>query len=182
MKNLSLIIAVIFMVGMSCSSTKSTATQAEIDALTALVKEKKFKIESNWAYPQSSAAMQSVLNSGIMQPGSSAGSINLVGNTNFLTISGDSISSYLPYFGERHMNVAYGCTDAGIEFKGLTENYKSEINKDNSYTITFLAKSNSENFNVTIKLFPNLKSNMYLSSASRNAISYSGEVEHIAKK
>ena len=179
MKSVHIFIMAILTFVMSCSSSKSSATDTQIKALDAVVTTSKFHIESNWAYPQTSYAVQQVLNSGLLQPGSNAGAINLVGNSNFLTISGDSITSYLPYFGERQMQVAYGGGDGAIEFKGLMEDYKVEKNKDQSYNISLSAKSHSESFNVIIRLFPNLRSDISLTSASRFPIRYSGEFRPI---
>jgi len=176
MKSIYLLIVLFIMATTSCNSSKSVLGQAEMDAFNTMVTNKQFRIESNWAYPQVTTAMQQVLSSGLLQPGSSAGSINLIGNYNFLRISGDSITSYLPYFGERQMNVAYGGGDSAIEFKGLIENYKAVRNKDNSYNINLEAKSNTENFKVFIKLFPNLNSDMTLHGTSRFSIQYTGAV------
>ncbi len=161
----------------SCGASKSKATEGEIAALDVLIKNKQFTIVSNWAYPQVTNAMQQVLNSGIMQPGSSSGSISLIGNANFLTISNDSITSYLPYFGERQMQVDYGGGDSAIQFDGLMENYTTVKNKDHSYDIKFNAKSNNESFNVYIKIYPSLNCDMTFNSASRFPIRYSGEVK-----
>lgn len=177
MKLVYLLIGLFIVSTISCKSSKQAISQAQIDAFNKMVNTKEFRIESDWAYPQVTNAMQQVLNSNLLQPGSASGNISLIGNSNYLRISGDSIISYLPYFGERQMNVAYGGGDSAIEFKGLVENYKAERNNDNSYTINFEAKSNSENFNVYIKLYPNLTSDMTLNSASRFPIRYSGNVE-----
>ncbi|MDD7885730.1 DUF4251 domain-containing protein [Flavivirga sp. 57AJ16] len=166
-------IAVIF----SCKS-KSAATQAEIDALHTIVKKQTFRIESDWAYPQTTSAVQQVLNSGLMQPGSTSGAISLIGNHNFLTISKDSVTSFLPYFGERQMQVAYNGGDNAIEFNGVLKDYKAVYNED-SYSISFQAKSNSENFQVFIKLYPNLRTQMTLNGNSRLSIRYSGHLESI---
>ncbi|MFB9057661.1 DUF4251 domain-containing protein [Mariniflexile ostreae] len=152
----------------------------QIQNLETLVAGRHFKIESDRAYPQSSYAMQQVLNSGIMQPGSSSGTINLIGNSNFLKVSGDSISSYLPYFGERQMQVAYGGGDATIQLNGLVRNYQVKKNeKHGGYTISFEADSHAERFRVVLELFPNLKSEIRLSGASRHAISYSGQLSSV---
>lgn len=172
-------ILVLLMITFSCTSSKSTATANQIEVLNSLLEKRNFSIESDWAYPQTTYAMQQVLNSGFLQPGDSANSINLIGNSNYLTISGDSITSYLPYFGERQMQVAYGGNDSAIQFNGLLEDYKTEKNKNNSHTISFKAKSNSEQFNVTIVLFPSLKSNMTLIGSSRFPIRYSGTVTKV---
>ncbi|MCB4808452.1 DUF4251 domain-containing protein [Tamlana sp. 62-3] len=171
----ALILTAVF-IQFSCKSSKNKASESEIKTLTQLVENKKFIIESDWANPQVTNAMQQVLNSGILQPGSNASSINLIGNSNYLKISGDSIYSYLPYFGERQMHVNYGGTDSAIQFKGLMSDYKVSKRKDAGYNISFNAKSNSENFNVYITLWPNLKSSMSLNSSSRFSISYTGSV------
>ena len=154
-----LISVVVFITFFSCKSASSKVTDEQVKALEVLVEKKNFNIESNWAHPQTTMAMQQVLNAGLLQTGSSPGAINLIGNSNFLTISGDSISSYLPYFGERQMNVGYGGTDSAIQLKGAIKNYTVTKEKNHSYTISLDAKSNKEHFKIIIKLFPNLKSN-----------------------
>ena len=167
---------------LSCKSSKSKVTDAQIKALDILVENKNYTIESDWAHPLVTNAMQQVLNSGILGAGSSANAINLIGNSNFLTISGDSIKSYLPYFGERQMNVGYAGRDSGIQLQGLLENYTVEKGKNNSYTISFSAKGKTEKFRVNIVLFPNLKSDMQLIGNGRFPISYTGQVESLEKK
>ena len=177
MKALKLFIGIALSASLFSCGPSKTMTQAQIDALDQLVQSKQIKIESNWAYPMTTTAMQQVLNSGLLAPGSSAGGINLIGNSNELIIFGDSISSYLPYFGERQMQVDYGGDDTTIKFKGLMENYKVETIKNHSYEISFKAKSKSETFDVYITVSPNLRSTMVLNSATRHPIRYSGTIE-----
>ena len=160
----------------SCGTSKERYSEAELEALDVMVQKKEFRIESNFAYPQTTTALQSVLNSGILQPGSSAGAISLIGNYNFLSISKDSISSHLPYFGERQMMVNYGGRDGAITFNGLYEDFSAEKNNNSSYTINLIAKSNKEPFNVVINIFPNLKADMMLFGAGRMSIQYTGVV------
>ncbi len=171
-----------FLSVLSCVSSKSTASTEQIEDLTDLIDSKKFSIESDWAYPQVTNTMQQVLNSVLFQPGNNAGAINLIGNPNFLTISGDSISSYLPYYGERQMQVQYGGGDSAIQFNGLMEDYKTTRNKNDSYTISFKSKSKSEGFNTSIVIFPNLRSEIIVNGNSRFAIRYSGTVKNIASE
>ncbi|GAA3607983.1 DUF4251 domain-containing protein [Flavivirga amylovorans] len=178
MKSTYIIFGIAFMF-FSCKASKSTATQAEIDFLNTVVKKQMFTIKSDWAYPQVTNALQQVLNSGLMQPGSSASAISLIGNYNFLTISKDSVSSFLPYFGERQMQVAYNGGDSAIQFDGILEDYKAILNKDNSYAISFQARSKSEGFQVFIKISPSLETNMTVNGMSRFPINYSGNLELI---
>ncbi|MBD0822704.1 DUF4251 domain-containing protein [Aestuariibaculum marinum] len=181
MKALTFLLSLFILTIFSCGSTQYAATPEEIQALKKLVDSKSFYIESEWAYPQVTAAMSQVLNSPLMRGGASGGgNINLIGNPNFLKLEGDSITSYLPYFGERRMGGAYGGTDSGIEFKGLVKDYEVKPNKHSGYTIKFDATSNNENFDVSIDLYPNMKSSMTLTGNTRTTIQYTGEVS--AKK
>lgn len=161
---------------LSCSSSKSFVTESQIKALDSIMEKPEFSIKSEWVYPQVTVAMQQIANSGILGVGNNANAINLIGNYNYLTISGDSISSYLPYYGERQMQVDYSGRDSAIEFEGLIENYEALKNKNKSYTITFKATSKSEKFNTTITIYPNLKADILIYGSSRNSIRYSGEV------
>jgi hypothetical protein len=179
MKNYILFFTLFSLTLLSCISSKFTATEGELKALTDLVNNRNFSIESEWAYPTTSRAMQQAAQ--LLGPGNNANSISLVGNTNFLTISGDSITSFLPYFGERQMGGAYGGADSAIEFKGIMENYKAVKNKKDGYDISFLAKSKSEVFNVSIKLFSNLKADISLNGNTRSFIRYSGTAKSIEK-
>ena len=176
MKSFYILVTIASLFFLSCSSSKSSATAEEMAALDAIIKNKSFEIESSWAYPQNSTATQQVLNSGLLGPGGSSSAINLIGNSNFLRISGDSITSYLPYYGERQMQVNYGGGDSAIQFDGLLEDYRVIKNKNDSYTLSFRAKSKSEDFNCNITIFSNLKSNIMLNGASRFSISYTGNV------
>lgn len=177
MKSYYYIVSVCLIILTACKSQKEVVTQSDLDTLNSLVTNKQFVIESNWAHPQVTMAMQQVLNAGLLQAGNNAGSISLIGNPNFLKVSGDSISSHLPYFGERQMQVAYGGGDSTIEFNGLMKHYKVKQEKDQSYAISFEAKSNSETFNVYIKLFPNGNSEIMLNGMSRLSIRYTGEAK-----
>jgi hypothetical protein len=179
MKVLNLILGLIAVTVLSCGSSKPT--QAQINILGQLVENQHFVINSDWAYPQTTMALQQVLNSGLLSPGSTAGSINLIGNPNFLSISGDSITSYLPYFGERQMQTEYGGSDSAIQMKGLMEDFKIEKIKNHNYRITFKAKSKSENFDVYINLSPNLKSNIVLNGTYRFPIRYAGNVKQLVE-
>ncbi|UKM64045.1 DUF4251 domain-containing protein [Flavobacteriaceae bacterium GSB9] len=173
---------VVMILFLSCGVSKNPPSEAELATLNELVNKRDFTIESDWAYPQATMAMQQVMNSGLMLPGDNAANISLVGNYNFLKIKGDSITSHLPYFGERQMQVDYGGMDSAIQFKGLMENYKVEKNKNHGYNISFSATSNRERFNVLIAVSPSLKTNMVLNGVSRFPIRYSGTASLISEK
>lgn len=175
MKFIYFFVFVFFITIFSCKSTKYTEYQ--INFFEILVENKSLRIESDTAYPQVTNAMQQVLNSGILSAGNNASSISLIGNSNFLRISGDSITSYLPYFGERQMNIDFGGTNGGIQLQGIMENYTVTKGINNSVILSFKAKSKQESYNIQIKLYPNLNAVIHLNGNSRSPISYSGRVE-----
>ncbi len=162
----------------SCKSSK--ATDAQIAALDAIVAKQEFRIESHTAYPQTTYATQQVVDAGWIAPGNNSNSIKLLDNPNFLMVSGDSISSHLPYYGERQQITSYGGGDDAIAFEGVIENYKTVKHKDNSYTISFNARSHSERFNVMLKLRPNNSSYIALTGGKRFPIKYSGNLKPVA--
>ncbi|MBJ2174494.1 DUF4251 domain-containing protein [Aureibaculum sp. A20] len=179
MKNHPIYLILVMAFFSSCASTKVLDTSK----IKELVTHQMFTIESDIAQPMATIGLSKLQNSGILGVGNSSSNISLIGNSNFLTIKGDSISSYLPYYGERQSNVGYGSNNGGIEFEGLIKSYDSEWNaKKQYYTISFKAKSNNEWFDVRMNLYPNLKSYVTLNSASRTGITYIGNVSTILKE
>ncbi|WP_242087037.1 DUF4251 domain-containing protein [Aestuariivivens sediminis] len=163
----------------ACASTKPTASAEELEALETIVSSGTFEVESNFAYPQVSNAVQQVLNSGLLQPGSNAGGISLIGNPNYLRIRNDSVFSYLPYFGERRMRAGYGSGDGAIQLKSILSDYTINKNKNGSYRINFSADGQSENYRVVLDVFPNLKTSMLLNGVYRLPIQYSGTIKQL---
>ncbi|MFK7781694.1 DUF4251 domain-containing protein [Psychroserpens sp.] len=176
MKTISTYIFLITLLVMfSCGSSKTKATPEQLNQLKTLVLNKNFEIISDTAYPQSTSAMNSLQNSGLIRPGSSVSRISLVGNSNYLKIVGDSVFAELPFYGERQMNVAYNGSNSSISVKNLMQNYIVEENTDNhSFNISFDVKNRTETFSFNITIYPNLDANMFLNSTSRFSIRYSG--------
>tara|TARA_R110000796_G_scaffold88850_4_gene191930 strand:+ start:86589 stop:87134 length:546 start_codon:yes stop_codon:yes gene_type:complete len=178
---LSLLFTFILIIGCT-SSKKIVEATPESRALDELVANKKFMIESNWASPRASTSLNALSNSGLLGAGNSSGSINLIGNSNFLKIEGDTISAELPYYGERQMGGGY-TSEAGVKFKGIPKKY--EAIKDNTSQrniITLQINNATESYNITITLFPNWTSSIVINSSQRTPISYQGNVLEIPEK
>lgn len=149
-------------------------------ALDSLLSTDNFEIRSNWAMPLATMSMNSLANAGLLPPGSSAGQINLIGNSNHVKVIGDSLSVYLPYFGERQMRGGYNSDGAGIDFEGIPERMKITKNDEKQrYDILLNLKDDSENFTLNITLFPNFNSSINVTSSQRFPIRYSGSVQAI---
>ncbi|WP_428740354.1 DUF4251 domain-containing protein [Tenacibaculum sp.] len=177
MRKFGLLLCAIFLL-FSCASSKN-ATQVEIDNLNALIQSKTFEIESEWAEPQVTNAMMQITNARMLPTGSSAGNINLIGNSNFFRMKGDTVAAYLPFFGERQMGGSYGGTKIGIEFEGVPKDLVISEDKENSYRINFKIRdknTTTENYNVVVRIYPSLSSTIYVNSTQKNSINYRGRV------
>ena len=167
---------------LNCSSSKTRATPSQIAALDQLVTTQTFVIVSNWALPQSTGSLMALQNAGFFAAGDSASNISLIGNPNELKINNDVVSSKLPFFGEVQSSTGYNGSNSSISFDGEMKEYRVEKNENSSYTIMFDARSHSENFDVTIHLYPNLRSEIILKGAKRFPIRYTGFVSSISEE
>ncbi|WP_350288461.1 DUF4251 domain-containing protein [uncultured Croceitalea sp.] len=166
---------------LSCKSSSSVAySESEISELHKLIEGKKIEIESNWAYPMPSTALNSLSNAGLFPLGNNANQISLMGNANYLKIEGDSIKAQLPYYGERQISSNYGSTNTGISLDGLVEDLTMVFNeKRNRYELRFQASENTETYQVAINIFPNKQAQMNINSTHRDNIAYRGDVKSI---
>ncbi|MEO6347483.1 MAG: DUF4251 domain-containing protein [Aquaticitalea sp.] len=179
---------VIYMVALvlitNCSGTKQFTEQENqaFASLKSLVASKKFKIESYKASALASAAFTQVVNSGLLGPGNNASWIDITSNSNYLTIKGDTISAFLPFYGEQHLGGSYpGSNHEGIEFNNAAEDYKvTENDAKHTVMVQFTIDDryrNIEHYNVFITLFPNNHSDIQVLSSSRSSMEFTGNVE-----
>lgn len=161
----------------SCGNKEASATEAEISNLRNLVEGRKFTIESDVAFPRATNAMMSIQNSGLFGMGNTANRISLIGNSNYLSIKGDSVTSQLPYFGERQMASGYSPEDTGINLDDNMDDYSAEWNdRKQMYRINFSANGSGENFDVSINVYPNKTCRMTLTGTKRFSIGYAGKI------
>lgn len=175
--------------GCASRNTQNTAQQNKqaYDHLKQLVDSKKFTITSNQALPVASGSLNQLSNSGLLGIGNTAASINIIGHTNYLTIKGDSVFGFLPFFGEQRFGGDYpGNTHLGIEFKDVPKNYQvsfdeNKLKADLSFNIRDQYR-NQESYTVYITLYPNLKSDLRVISSTRSSMGYYGYVEPLEEE
>ncbi len=165
---------------LSCGSS-SKISDGKSKQLDDLVSSKHFQIISDMAFPLATSSLNSISNAGLLPPGSSAGQISLIGNSNYLKVMGDSVAIYLPYFGERQMGGGYNNDGPGIKFEGVPQDMEITKDEEKQQTnIRFKTKDGSETFNIDVSLFPNLNSMIKVNSSQRFPIRYSGQVSAIS--
>lgn len=173
-----LFITIVFVL-LACGSSSQKYSNETSKKLDDLIDSKMFEIKSSWALPRVTAAMQQLGNAGLFINGSTAGSIDISRHTNYLKIENDSVKAILPFYGERQFGGAYGGTNGGIEFEGIPKDLTINKGEKASYEIRFNINdknSNSDNYNVYVKLLPDLSSIIYINSSSRSNIQYRGKV------
>lgn len=159
---------------MSCGSTKNKVKLEDITKVKTIIENDTIRIEADWAYPQNAALMS---NTGLLPVGSSGGSINLIGNPNYLIKKGDSLSIELPYYGEQRMGAGYNSSNNGISFSGKPEETEYIFSADkNTHEYLFNVNRKSENLNIRVIIYPNLKTEIRVNSSHRTSISYKGNV------
>jgi hypothetical protein len=159
----------------ACQSTKIDATPKQTQLQKEFAETTSFKITSNWANPLPTTGMNALSNSGLIPPGSTASRINIIQNSNYLSMEGSKVDVYLPFYGERRMGGGYNNNSSGIKYKGAVEKLKVAFNdKKKLYTISFVMKQKTESYDVTIDLFQNLTTRINIDSSHRTHISYDG--------
>ena len=173
---------IVIFLAFGCASTNTGKATDEGKALNDLITKNSFEIVAEWAQPRVTSEMASIANAGLLAPGNSINNINLIGNSNYLKVFKDSVSGYLPYFGERQMGGSYGGGTTAIQFEGAPKEYRVKKGKKHSYTIQFnIADKNNptENYTISIQLFKNLAASIDVTSSHRFSIRYRGKVSVI---
>ncbi|UGU16847.1 DUF4251 domain-containing protein [Sinomicrobium kalidii] len=173
---------ILFAVCCSCIGTKNTVSDArDLEVLDSLVQQRRFKVVNDWANPRVTTAMMNI--SGLLGPQNNVQRINLMGNSNYLEVKGDSVKAYLPYFGERQMGGGYNPDGQAIQFDQEATDFDANyIEAKKLYRITFKARKNSESFDVVLEIYANKKTVLMVNSMQRNPIRYDGTVASLPEE
>jgi len=92
-----------------------------------------------------------------------------------LEVKGDTLISYLPYFG-RAYSVPYGGGGKGLNFTERIREYVTEQQKKGRTRIAIRVANEEDTYQFTINVFNNGKASIDLQPRERESISYSGEL------
>ena len=139
---------------------KEEKAQNEYETVQALINSNEYIFEADWAMTQKGRR------------------VSLIGNPNYLKINNKDAKAQLPYFGVVQ-NASYG-GNAGIEFESELTEYKIKNNdKKKKIVITSKAKNKSEQFELTLTIYHSGSASLYVSSISRNGITYDGKLKQV---
>jgi hypothetical protein len=111
-------------------------------------------------------------------------------NTDYdLTVTKDTITSYLPYFGRAYIAPTnpYSADGFGIKFKSTNFNYNVTEIKKGSWEVVIKPKSSNisdmtDVQTLRLSIYDNGYATLYVNSTNREPISFNGTIEAIAKK
>lgn len=163
---------------LSCSSSSNVSySPEEIATFKDFINNKSYEFIASTANPMPSRGMSAIANTGLLPPGSTISNIQLQGNSNYLKVEGDTVTAFLPYYGERQSGGGYN-SDAGIIFNDVPSSYNQEyLAEKNEMQIIFTISEKAEGYRVTMNLFPNKKATVVVTSSQRFSIRYLGEIK-----
>jgi hypothetical protein len=91
-----------------------------------------------------------------------------------LAVRGDSVISYLPYFG-RGYTLPYG-GGKGLNFSAPLKDYSMEMNKKGTASIRFGARTDEDVYDFRIKVFSNGSASIDVTMQNRQSISFQGKM------
>ncbi len=92
-----------------------------------------------------------------------------------ISISGDSISSSLPYFGEAYTAVL-GRQD-GLVFEEKVSDYKVTAKRKGYTEITFWTRTFEDRYDYTLEVYPNGRAYLMVFPDRKSSISFDGKLE-----
>ncbi len=104
-----------------------------------------------------------------------SGSVVMDASGYSLQIKGDSVYSYLPYYG-RAYQLPYG-GGKGLTFNSRINKYNQKYDKKGLSEITLSTKTDEDTYTFTITLSPTKSASVYLQCNNRQPITYIGHWE-----
>ena len=101
-------------------------------------------------------------------------SVNLTSSYT-LEMRGDSVVSYLPYYG-RAYSVPYGGGNGGVRFEQSVTDYQCSFNKKGTAQIKFVARTDEDTYRFDIQVFPGGSASIHVTPVNKQSITYQGEV------
>ena len=160
-----IIAAALTLSGCATTASSQKEKQAKKEQKAAMIRkaidDRTFIIDVNMAYPQGHPA------------------INVTSNYS-LEMKGDSVISYLPYYG-RAYRVPYG-GGKGLNFSGKAVDYAMEQLKNDRTRISFRVANDEDTYLFLVSVFTNGSADISVTSNEREPISFGGTMEEVKNK
>ncbi|RYU92448.1 DUF4251 domain-containing protein [Mucilaginibacter terrigena] len=99
-----------------------------------------------------------------------------------VTVSRDTVESFLPYFGVVYAGAGYNSSsDNGVKFTSTKFNYTADLQKNGSYRIIIKPNDVTGTTQMFLDIFPNGNANLSVISLNRERIRYDGYIKERRK-
>jgi Domain of unknown function (DUF4251) len=93
-----------------------------------------------------------------------------------LTVSTDSIVSYLPFFGRAYTSTDYGSTKSPLDFKTLSFDYSATPGKKDGWSVTIKPKDKRSIQSMNLTVSSEGYASLQVTSTDRSAMSFNGYI------
>ena len=138
-----------------CAQSRQEKKEAKEKAVSEQIDSGRFRIQVNRAIP------------------SGGGAVNLT-SPYFLELRGDSVISYLPYFG-RAYSLPYGGGE-GMSFEAPASDYQLTYDKKKTARIRFKTRTDEDLYTLDLRIFPGGSATIGVTPVHKQAIQYQGEL------
>lgn len=164
------------------SIAKSEAKAKDLAVLDSFYNQDNYKIDVEVAYPFNTAATTQVANVLLRNTGNTANRIDVQGDGNFIKIKNDSVTAYLPFFGERRLNGGdYGGQNSGIQIEEPLRDLTKQIDtKKGKLELSFKAEqkgNGSDKYEIKIEIYPNNRVMVNVTPVYKTFMRYDGRLE-----
>ncbi|GHT63736.1 hypothetical protein FACS189451_10790 [Bacteroidia bacterium] len=150
------IISLTVLVQISCSSSKTAVDEGKAEKVKQQIESLHYRVSVDYMSPAQGASRH-------------------LTSSYSLSVQGDTLISYLPYFGKAY-NIPYGGGN-GLNFTASLFDYSLSFNAKGTALISFRAHSESDVYLYNIEIFNNGNASIRVSSNNRQGISFSGRLE-----
>ena len=190
-KNLSFVfLTAVLTLFWGCKTNKLDKNEAKaknLALLETIFTQDNYHIDIEVAYPFTSVATTQVSNVLLRNTGNTANRIDIRGDGNFIKIQNDTLTGYLPFFGEqRSGSGSYGGSNLAIQFDEPLEDLTKQLNKDKGkIELEFTANqkgTDNEKYDIRIDIYPNKNVSVNITPVFKTFMRYSGKLEPIDDK
>lgn len=98
--------------------------------------------------------------------------------TNYtVRLQGDSLESYLPYFGQAYRSNLANNDRSPLSFNGKADDIVIKHGKKNDFAVSFRTSNDTEQLEYSLRIFPNGKVTLNVNSSDRETISFEGQMD-----
>ncbi len=155
------VLVLVAIAGAGCSATGRAASGADTaknEQIARMLEARLYKIDFDRAYPATAPSFA-------------------LNDFYFLSVVGDRVESFLPYYGQAYTAIYGGLGEEGLRFEAPISQYVERRGRGGRWDISFRARTESDTYNLGLRISPSGECNLTVSSMRKQSISFTGSVD-----